>query len=316
MSYHHLTRKERGMIALLVNRQIPVREIARQLGRSPGTISREIRRNRTEKSYHADTAQACYLRRRTNSCRTRRYEQQLLCEYIVEKLLLAWSPEQVAGRIQIDYPNQPEMRVSFSSIYRWLHKGMLPRSAQLKVNLRHDGHRHGEKRGVKSGARELRHRCRAALQRRRLGDWEVDTLVCGYSGQRSYLLNMTDRKSRYCCLAVLRNASKAEMLRVFSFFLDDGKLPVYTMTSDRGGEFNCHHEFEERFGALYYYTRPASPWQKPTVENQNGLIRQFFPKGTDFSELSHDAVPQVMSLLNNRPRKLLNWLTPAELMLP
>lgn len=224
---------------------------------------------------------------------------------------MTWSPKQIAGRIRLEHSQNIGMRVSHSSIYRWLALGLLPRSIQLTMNLRHYNHQYGEKRGVKVGARELKERSKEALRRKRLGDWEVDTIVAGRE-TRSFLFNMTDRKSRYCCLALLRNTRKTTMMRAFTFFLGNGKLPLHTITSDRGAEFSCHREFEEQFKALYYFTRPASPWQKPTVENTNGLIRQFFPKGTDFTELSDEAVAFAMNLLNNRPRKCLGWKTPAE----
>jgi len=315
MDYHHLTPKEREKIEGLWKRGMGIGEIAKALRRNASTISREIKRNGQGKKYRGLWAHACYLERRAKCRRKNLFENARLVTYISGKLILAWSPEQISGRLLIDYPHDPQMRVSHSCIYRWLAIGMLPRSLELKVHLRHHGHRHGEKRGVRADARELRERSRLALRRKRLGDWEVDTIVAGRE-TRSFLLNMTDRKSRYCCLALIRNTKKASIMRAFTFFFGDHKLPLETMTSDRGAEFNCHREFEKQFGKPYYFTRPASPWQKPTVENTNGLIRQFFPRGTDFSELSNQAVVHVMDLLNNRPRKCLGWKTPAEIIFP
>lgn len=315
MDYHHLTRKEHGLIAQLWNNGISIRQIAYRLKRPPCTISREIKRNRETSKYLSAPAQAAYLERRMKCHKRRLYKEEALAQYITEKLWLAWSPEQIAGRIQLDYPTDTGMRISHSSIYRWLRLGLLPCAAQLKMKLRHYGHRHAEKRGTKIGARELRERSKAVLQRKRLGDWEADTIVSSRS-EVVRLVNITDRTSRYCCLAILRDTRKKDMLRAFTFFFGSGTLPLQTMTSDRGSEFNCHREFEEQYKALYYYTRPSSPWQKPTVENTNGLIRQFFPRGTNFTELSQEAVTFVMDLLNNRPRKCLAWKTPAEVLFP
>mgnify|MGYP001020469142 CR=1 FL=1 len=311
MDYHHLTPKERGLIAQLWVKGISIREISRRVKRSPSTISREIRRNKQGCKYLSHPAQALYIERRMRCHRKRLYGDHFLACYVSEKLELAWSPEQIAGRIGLEYPNNAKMRISHSSIYRWLRLGLLPRSVQLEMKLRHYGHKHGETRGVRVGMRELKERSREVLKRKRLGDWEVDTIISGAQRQ-IHLLNITERKSRYCCLAIIRNTRKTDLMRAFSFFFEGGKLPLKTMTSDRGSEFKCHREFEDQFKALYYYTRPASPWQKPTVENTNGLIRQFFPRGIDFSELSDEAVTFVMDLLNNRPRKCLNWKTPAE----
>lgn len=315
MSYHHLTREERGKLALMYRNGYGCRGIGRRLGRSASTISRELKRNQgKQKRYRAQSAQRAYEDRKRKPIPWKLVSSIQLQEYIVEKLMLCWSPEQISGRLALEHPGQPSWCVSYSSIYRWLRLGILPQAACLERKLRHAGHRHGEKRGTKIGARELKTRCRQALRRQRLGDWEVDTIVWGTPPHKVYLLNMTDRKSRYCCLAVLRNVSKDNMLRAFSFFFEGGKLPLKTMTSDRGVEFNCHREFEDKFAALFYYTRPHSPWQKPTVENQNGLIRQFFPKAIDPMELSQEHVAHVMNLLNNRPRKCLDFKTPAEVL--
>lgn len=311
MNYTHLTRKERALISQLWNNGVSMGQIAQKLCRPKSTISREIGRNSQDGKYLVAPAQVCYLTRRLNCHRKHHYEQADIVEYVSEKLELTWSPEQIAGRIALDFPDNPAMRVSHSSIYRWLALGLLPRSIQLTMKLRRYGHTYGERRGVKVDARDIKERSRQVFRRKRLGDWEVDTIVSGKSRQ-THLLNMTERKSRFCCLALLRNTKKENIMKAFSFYFDDGKLPLHTMTSDRGAEFNCHREFESSFQALYYYTRPASPWQKPTVENTNGLIRQFFPKSIDLYELTDEAVDFVMHLLNNRPRKCLDWKTPAE----
>ena len=313
MNYTHLTKKERALLAQLLNYGISVTQIAQRLSRSKSTVSREIKRNSLNGRYAVAYAQAEYLTRRLNCHRVRRYEQKHLVDYVSEKLELTWSPEQIAGRIALEFPDDDMMRISHSSIYRWLYLGLVPRSLQLRMKLRHFGHTHNERRGVKVDARDIRERSRQVFRRKRFGDWEVDTIVSGKSRQ-SFLLNITERKSRYCCLTLLRNTKKETMMRAFTFFFGDGKLPLKTMTSDRGIEFNCHREFENTFQALYYFTRPAAPWQKPTVENTNGLIRQFFPKAIDLAELTDEAIQFVMNLLNNRPRKSLNWNSPAEVL--
>lgn len=226
--------------------------------------------------------------------------------------MLTWSPEQIANRIKLDWPHEPAMRISCSSIYRWLRHDLLPQAAQLRINLRHYGHRHGEKRGQYHGIRELQERSREALRRKRLGDWEVDTIVS--TSRHGGLLNATDRKSRYCFLVILKKVTGNETMRGFEVFFGQNGVPLESITADRGKEFCLYKEFEARFGVPFYFTRPSSPWQKPTVENTNGLIRQFFPKGTEFNEISSEAVAHAMELLNNRPRKCLDWKTPAEVL--
>ncbi len=270
MSYHHLSRKERGMIALWENNRVPRREIARRLHRSPSTISRELANGKGEGRYRADEAQKRSVLRRQASHRTLRYQDPWIQQYVREKLSQCWSPEQIAGRLRREYPQEPAKWVSCSSIYRWLKKGLLEQSAALQVHLRHYKHQHGEKRGRFHGIRELNERSRQALWRKRVGDWEVDTNVA--SNRKGCLLSVCDRK----------------------------KLPLKTMTGDRGKEFACYQEVEETFGDPLLFHASPFPWQKPSVENLNGLVRQFFPRGTNFREISQQEVSQVMDMLNPR----------------
>ena len=312
MSYHHLSRKERGMIALWENNRVPRREIARRLHRSPSTISRELANGKGEGRYRADEAQKRSVLRRQASHRTLRYQDPWIQQYVREKLSQCWSPEQIAGRLRREYPQEPAKWVSCSSIYRWLKKGLLEQSAALQVHLRHYKHQHGEKRGRFHGIRELNERSRQALWRKRVGDWEVDTIVS--SNRKGCLLSVCDRKSRYCGLVLLRSCSAKEAMRGFRFLFEDGKLPLKTMTGDRGKEFACYQEVEKTLGVPFYFTRPHAPWQKPSVENLNGLVRQFFPRGTNFQEMSQQEVTQVMDMLNHRPRKCLRFASPAEVL--
>ena len=181
------------------------------------------------------------------------------------------------------------------------------------MNLRHHGHLHGEKRGKFNGVRELKERSKLALRRKRLGDWEVDTIVSGVD-RKDCLLSVCDRKSRYCGLVLLKRRSAPEVMRGFCFLFGALELPLQTITSDRGTEFACYKNVEAAWSIPFYFTMPHSPWQKPSVENQNGLARQFFPKSTDFAEISAEQVAYVMQSLNNRPRKSLGFLTPAEVL--
>jgi IS30 family transposase len=246
-------------------------------------------------------------------CRPKgKYKNESLTAYIREKLALTWSPEQIWGRLPIDFPQNKYMRISHSTIYRWLHEERLSQAAALKMNLRHHGHRHGEKRGKFNGVKELRERSKLALRRKRLGDWEVDTIVS--RSHRECLLSVCDRKSRYCGLVLLKRRNAPEVMRGFHFLFDSGVLPLETITSDRGTEFACYKDVEKQWEVPFYFTRPRSPWQKPSVENQNGLIRQFFPNGTNFCEISHEQVAFVMDTLNNRPRKCLDFRSPAEVL--
>ena len=312
MPYHHLSRSERGRIALLRNQKQAIRTIALQLGRSPSTITREIKRNTRTERYRADAAQIGYQERRKNSCRTKFYDQPEICGYVTEKLLLAWSPEQIAGRMKLE---KLPVCVSFSSIYRWLNAGLMPRAILLKENLRRFRRRRRPKKSdPRADARSIRSRGKDILRRNRYGDWEADTISFGMFPNQTYLLNINERKSKYCALVLLRNIKRDEVMRAFTLTFEGEKLPLKTMTSDRGMEFNCHNEFEKAFLTPYYYTDKGKPWQKPTVENTNSLLRQFLPRGTNIREISEECIQTIMDSLNNRPRKSLGFKTPAEVL--
>lgn len=160
----------------------------------------------------------------------------------------------------------------------------------------------------------LKNRCKEAYLRQRVGDWEIDTIVssslhCGYG-----LMTMCDRKTRYCKLFLIRNAkSNLQTYRAIKEAIKT--VPVLTLTSDQGVEFYFFRELEEEFKIPLYFCKPHSPWQKGSVENLNSLVREIFPKGTNFNTVSQEEVNRVQEILNSRPKKCLNWLTPAEVML-
>ena len=313
MSYKHLSRNERGKIALMLRHKVSIREISRKLNRSASTISREVKRNMQNNQYKADKAHSSYVENRSKCHRKKLYENIQIVDYVSEKLMSTWSPEQIVGRIKLEGFLNP---VSFTSIYRWLDEGLLPRAVQLKSHLRRFRKRKKNRKKIDSraDARSIKERAKNVLKRHRFGDWEVDTISFGYFPNQKYLLNINERKSKYCALVLLRNIKREELMRAFTMCFENSKLPLKTMTSDRGMEFNCHKQFEAAFKIPYYYTDKGKPWQKPTVENTNGLIRQFLPKGTKIEEIPSEQIQNIMFLLNNRPRKSLGFRTPAEVL--
>ncbi len=307
MSYQHFSRKERGKLALLRNQKKSIREIARLLNRSPSTISRELHRNGAG-GYRADDAQKKYTERRKRCYRKPLYENEKLREYVTEKLLLCWSPEQISGRLEQE---KRGVQVSFSSIYRWLHEGLV----ELSSNLRRFRKRKKPKQlTFRNDSKSIRQRAKTVLRRSRYGDWEVDTISFSAFPNQTYILTANERKSRYTAMVLLKNIKREEVMRAFEVIFQDKRLPLKTMTSDQGMEFNCHNQFEERFKADYYYAEKGKPYQKPTIENTNGLIRQFLPKGTAVRELPPERIPEIMALLNDRPRKSLGFRTPNEVL--
>lgn len=317
MSYNHLTQKERKKIGILLKEGLSIRSIASILERSPSTISRELKRNSTfhrkKYWYFSLVAHENYKKRLYSKKMKKKYDNSKLVEYVASCLLRTWSPEQVAGRIQLDYPYELNMRLCHNTIYRWLKEGKIEQAASIK--LRHHGHRHKEKRGKFNGVLEIKDRCREVFRKHRYGDWELDTIVSSSFKDRAGLLNILERKSQYCVLAFMKKwQDSKEIYKVIYKTFKSGKLPVHTFTTDRGTEFACYKEIESEMKKPVYFARPHSPWHKPLVENCNGLIREFFPKGTNFSNIEPEQVKLVMDTLNNRPRKSLNWKTPAEVM--
>jgi len=320
MSYHHLTLEERKMIAQMTNEECSQQEIALVLNRSPSTISREKRRNiSSEKAGGSGRIRHRYRYRvadkkyqdRLHARRGGKYEDRTLTGYVQEKLLRSWSPEQVAGRIGIDYPHNPQMRISHSTIYRWLHNGLVDQAAAIK--LRHHGHRHGETRGKGkfTGIRKLSERCKEACRRERFGDMELDTMVSSSSSDKAGVLCLVDRKTRYSILILLRRVRSSN--HVYNALAAVARTTeCLSFTADRGTEFGCFKDVENKLKIPMFFCDPHSPWQKGTVENNNGLAREFFPNGTNFSNVSEYDVSRAMDLLNNRPKKCLGWMTPAE----
>ena len=272
MSYKHLTPKERVFIALMLNQRCSIREIASELDRAPSTISRELRRNKKSRNrYGAKAAQDRY-ECRMRWQRTGKHTDLPLRQYVLDKLQLLWSPEQIAGRIRLDFPHDPSMRISHTTIYRWLYKEQIPRAKQARKGRRHYGHKHGDGRGKLRNVKEVR-------RRERLGDWEADTMVGTHSFSSPSLLSLCERKSRACGLVLLHRNRAAEVLQALENFFSDPAHILKTITSDRGKEFYCFKDVEERLQVPFYFARPHSPWQKGSVENLNGLIRQYFPTG-------------------------------------
>ena len=300
------------MIAYYYEKKFSIRKIALKIGRSPSTISRELKRN-SSNVYNPKKAHEMYKNRRRNCRRHCLYEDTRLELYITEKLLSFWSPEQIAKRLRIE---NLKMSVSFSSIYRWLNKGIFPYTKLLKPYLRR--YRKRKKRNnsriPRMDAKTISERDKRVLLRERYGDWEFDTISFSNFPNQTYILVGTERKSRYTAMVLLPSIKRNDVIAAFESIFGNGTLPLRSVTSDRGMEFNCHNEFEKRFGVNYYYTDQGKPYQKPTVENTNGLIRQFLPRGISLNELTDHRISEVVHFLNNRPRKVLGFRTPNEVL--
>jgi IS30 family transposase len=320
--YHHLSIEEREKIHECRIRKKSISETARLLGRSKATVSRELKRNGykvLETAYSPSKAMCNYHRRRRKSRRCRILgdceKKAIILELFVQR---KWSPEQIANRLQYEKVFQ----ISYPTIYRALHTGILEpertyrnngNSYPLERKLRHKNHkrRPEKKKDVLKIEHRIEQRPLSATNRSRFGHFEVDTLL----GKRSsdYLVVLVDRKGRYLLMKKCGKFSRDTVTQAVIELLQSYRKRLHSLTPDRGIEFSGHKTISAALdGVNIYFTNPASPWEKPSVENTNGLLREYFPKGTSLSEFSDEDILQIQTQLNLRPRKCLGWKSPFE----
>ena len=318
--YKHLTLSEREKLLFYLAKGYTATKISKELGRSKSTISRELRRNSDKAGYLPVRAEALYRKRRKKCRRKKLLEDAGLYALVQDKFLNHhWSPEQIAGRLRLE---NSTYHISYNTIYRGIYRGMFDTPAQRRSGgnrgarrkLRHKGKpRHGkgykENRGGLKIPNSITQRPEAANERTRLGDWEADTVMGKQGG--ACLVTLVDRKSRLLICRKLNQKSSKELAAVVTAALQGH--PVETITPDRGSEFLCHEQITERLGGVqFYFALPHHPWQRGTNENTNGLLREFFPKGCDLTDVSPAMIQAVEDELNLRPRKILGFFSPAE----
>ncbi|ELM3618381.1 IS30 family transposase [Aeromonas sobria] len=316
----HLTLSEREEIRAGLSAKMSIRDIARALNRSPSTISREVQRSRGRRYYKAVDAnnRANRMAKRPKACLLERNSR--LRELVLEKLELKWSPEQISGWLKRTMPRQKAMQISAETIYKTLY--FRSRSALHHLLVKHlrrsHSLRHG-KRHTRKGERgtinivngiSIHERSRHIDNRRTFGHWEGD-LVSGTNN--SHIATLVDRKSRYTIILKLsgKDAGSVNQAITEKFKTLPRKLRQ-SLTWDRGMELAKHLEFTANTGVKVYFCDPQSPWQRGTNENTNGLIRQYFPKKTCLAQYSQQELDTVAAQLNSRPRKILKFKTPKE----
>jgi IS30 family transposase len=320
MGYRHLTIDERESILKMRSEQKNMTHIAELLGRNKGTISRELSRNLSSTDeYKPHLAQRYYGKRRIESKQPYRLEQNgRLRRNVRKKLKLCWSPEQIAGRLEIDRPNAPKMRISPLTVYSWVRRDKA-NGGDLYTYLR-QGHRKrrkksgsDDKRGQIPDRRPISERPDVVDTRDRFGDWEGDSVVGKSHG--SFIATHVERKSRYLLSGKMKDKSADSMNETTRrLFRKIPKSKRQTLTVDNGKEFAGFKEMEKSVGLCCYFADPYSSYLRGTNENTNGLLRQFFPKGTDFKKVSNVELDKAVALINNRPRKCLNYRTPNEVL--
>lgn len=310
--YKHFTLEERICLEELLKKGKSFRQIAQILDRSPSTISREVNRNFSvkKKRYNHWRATVLYIMRRRKCVRKPVIiaNFELYC-YIQDKLNSYWSPEIISCRGKHD-----GYSVSTSTIYRAVKDGIFT-NISPKTHLR----RRGKKLYNKSSnfnsihpEHTIHDRPDIVNQKSRFGDFEGDT-VYGAVG-KGCIVTMVDRKSKLllASLSPDRNNQSIRKAINVAFNMLNCNFPVNTITLDNGSEFAAFKEFEKDLNTTVYFADPHSPWQRALNENTNDMLRFFFPKGTNFLEVSEEELQSVVSLINNRPRKCLDYLSPLE----
>ena len=318
MSYTHFTLSERKYLQQLLSEGKSFREIASILERSPSTISREVKRNRAKYKpkgkilnkywYNHWRAENLYIRRRREQQRRALHENTPEWEFIIEGLKKFWSPEAICGRWKLLNPDKKSL--SISTIYRYIKRKEFP-DISGKKHLR----RKNKRKQTRDANYNTIHPDRIIPEwtneiksRLRIGDWEGDT-VYGAVG-KGLIVTLVDRKTRYLCSGLLQSRVAGETRKTIEKLLKD--LPVNSISLDNGSEFSEFRALEDTLNTQVYFAEPHKPWQRGTNENTNDILRFFFPKGTNFHNVSAEELEAVVYLINTRPRKCLNWKSPFE----
>lgn len=312
--YQHLSQRERDMIAVLHSRDESLRAIARQLGRDPATISRELKRNSppVHTGYYLPHKAQARAEHRWQAAHARpRLKSARLTAYVRQRLSAGWSPELISGRLK---HLKLGGRVSHEAIYQWVYAcardliGRLARSHRRRLPR---GHSRKHRRSHIPGRISITQRPVRIARRREAGHWEIDTAVSRRG--RASLAVAAERKTRYVRVKRLPGRTAQHLATALNRSLSHypARLRV-SLTYDNGSENTGHQGVNAVLGTRSFFCAPFHSWEKGTVENTIGLVRRFFPKGTDFTRIPAHAIKRVERWLNHRPRKCLNYQTPAE----
>lgn len=310
--YKQLTYEQRCQIEVLKKSGMNQQALSEMIGVSQATISRELRRNRGERGYRHKQAQRKATERRQNATKTLKMTVSVIAQ-VEEKLREWWSPEQVSGWLF----DEQAMRLSHERIYQhiWQDK---QKGGDLYTHLRRQGKKYQKRCNGKSGRGQIRNRVgieeRPTIvdEKSRIGDWEIDTMIGkGHSGA---MVTIVERATQFTLVANVADKSAEAVTAATIALLIPYKEALHTITADNGKEFAYHEQITDKLGAAIYFARPYHSWERGLNENTNGLLRQYWPKITDFKQVNDDEVVEVSAKLNRRPRKTLGFKTPEYLM--
>jgi transposase, IS30 family len=309
--YHQLTQEERYLIAVGLRLRSSHRQLARELGRAPSTVGREIRRNATahDGAYRGEKAHSYAVARRRRSRRGPQFTEAVL-NRVDDALRQRWSPEQIVGTFRADGERVP----SHETIYRRVRRdrragGDLFRFTRIMSKVGRKRYRSRPTRGVLLGKRHITERAAVVETRARIGDWEGDTVV-GCAGSSHCILTLVDRKSGFALIRKLSARNMAEVTDAAATVIGEMPEKFTTLTFDNGTEFHDYETLEHRFDVTCYFATPYHSWERGSNENLNGLIRQYLPKGLSLRTLTQETCDLIALDLNTRPRKRHAFKTP------
>lgn len=309
MRYTHFSRTERLDLSILLKKGYSLRNVAESLGRSPSSVSRELKRNKVNNSYNPLKANhKAYVKRKYSKYQGMKIrEHPELEQYLKNKLPLGWSPEKIAGRWN-NINGRNEITITAKGIYKYLYSDYGQYYCQYLKSERYRKKRRTRKKSVKEIIKNrifINERPKIINSRLRYGDFEADTMGRPKYVSPETLVVIRERKSRYIMARKVRRLKYS--MNGFKELLND--VPVKTVTFDNGVE-NARHE---ELGVKTYFCNPYHSWEKGSVENGISLIREYIPKGSDLADYSHDFISAIVNRINNTPMKCLNYKTPKEL---
>lgn len=312
--YRQLTQEQRYQMHALLTTQTDItqKEIAQKIGVSPSTVSRELRRNLQEpdKAYRAGAAHQLSEQRRRNAFKFTKRSSRLQA-FIVKRMASGWSPEQVANKLRLR--TRGRISISHEFIYQWIIDdqtigGGFYTYLRREKKVRQKRYGSYSKRGVLKNRISIHERPAEIELRQDAGHWEGDTVVG--KGKQNALVTLVERVTGLTKIRYVEDCGSTAVNREMVAVANE--VNMQSVTLDNGKEFAKHETFTQETGVVVYFADPYSSWQRGTNENTNGLIRQYFPKGTDFSTVSTKQIKEVENMLNNRPRKRLGYRTPKQ----
>lgn len=316
MPYMHFTSEERDELQILVFLGVDIWEIACKIGKHISSVYRELSRNEKSGFYLAHHASLAAEKRLQDARKCPKRGKAALMKDIERRIREDHSPEQIAGRLKLDYPNEPDRHISHETIYQHLY-AEVRKGSDLGTHLR-QGHKKRRKRlsgkdrrGIIPNRQFIDERPAIVDKKSRLGDWEGDTVEGG--SKKGYVGTFVDRKSKYLIAFPLKNKTAEKLVRGARHAF--AKIPANrkkTLTVDNGKEFAHHADLGIAIGAKVYFAHPYHSWERGLNEHTNGLLRQYLPKKQPLDNLSHRMLVRFVKKLNNRPRKSLGYRTPRE----